>query len=87
MLERLLTCSSMNIIIEDAETLKFFISEGQWTKNASEGKHYDGTAQAFSAARREPIGKFNIAGFVVETKQFINLRSGTGTGSLLKPIV
>lgn len=77
----LLTSPSMYIIIEDAETLNFFTGEGQWTKNASEGKHYVGTAQAFTAAKREPIGKFNIAGYVAETRQLINLRSGSGTGS------
>jgi hypothetical protein len=75
----------MNIIIEDAETLKFFSGEGQWTKNVAEGKHYGGTAQAFNAAKHEPIGKFNIAGHIVETKQLINLRSGSGTGSKSTP--
>ena len=84
--ESLLTCSSMNIIIEDVETLKFFTGEGQWTKNVTESKHYAGSAEAFNAARREPIGKFNIAGYIVENKQFINFRSGSGIGSLLKPI-
>ena len=81
MLESLLTCSSMNIIIEDAETLKFFTGEGQWTSNAIEGKNFAGSVQAFTAARHEPIGKFNIACYIAETRQFINLRSGRGTGS------
>jgi hypothetical protein len=71
----------MNIIIEDAETLKFFTGEGQWTKNVAEGKHYAGTSQAFNAARHEPIGKFNVAGYIVETRQLITLRNGRGTGS------
>ena len=69
----------MNIIIEDAESLKFFIGEGQWTKNAADGKRYAGTTQAYTAARNEPIGKFNIAGYISETKQVINIRHGHGT--------
>jgi len=81
MRESLLTCSSMNIIIEDAETLKFFTGEGQWTANATEGRNFAGTVQAFNAARHEPIGKFNITGYVAETRQLINMRSGRGTGS------
>jgi hypothetical protein len=83
--ESLLLCSSMNIIIEDAETLEIFSGEGRWTKNVTEGKHYAGTAQAYNAARHEPIGRFNIAGHIVETQQLINLRSGSGTGSKSMP--
>jgi hypothetical protein len=79
--ENLLTCSSMNTIIEDAETLKFFTGEGRWTSNATEGKKFPDTVQAFNAARHEPIGKFNIAGYIVETRQLINLRTGRGAGS------
>ena len=75
----------MNIIIEDAETLNFFTSEGRWAKNAIEGKPYATANQAFAAARREPIGKFNIAGYIVQTRQLINIRSGRGTGLLSTP--
>jgi len=76
----------MNIIIEDAETLKFFTGEGQWTKNAADGKHFAGPAQAFNTARHEPIGKFNIAGYIVETRQLITIRNGRGTGSSSIPL-
>ena len=69
----------MKIIIEDAESLKFFIGDGNWTKNAAEGKAYAGTTQAFSAARNEPIGKFNITGYITESHQLVNIRSGHGT--------
>jgi hypothetical protein len=79
--ESLLSCWFMNIIIEDAETLKYFTGEGRWTPNATEGKKFTGTAQAFHAARHEPIGKFNITGYVVHTRQLVNLRSGRGIGS------
>lgn len=75
----------MNIIIEDAETLNYFTGEGLWTRNATEGKHYAGTIQAFNAAKEEPIGKFNIAGYIAETSQLINLRSGRGRGAQSAP--
>jgi hypothetical protein len=71
----------MNIIIEDAEALKFFTGDGQWSKKAAEGKRYAETAQAYAAAKLEPIGKFNIAGYIAETKQFVTLRNGRGTGA------
>jgi hypothetical protein len=71
----------MNIIIEDAEALKFFTGDGRWSKNAADGKRYAGTAQAYAAAKLEPIGKFNIAGYIAETKQLINMRQGRGTGA------
>jgi len=71
----------MNIIIEDAESLKFFTSDGLWSKIASEGKHYAGTGLAFKAAKQEAIGKFNIVGYVTETKQCINLDHGRGKGA------
>ena len=71
----------MNIIIEDAESLKFFGGDGKWTANVADGKRYAGTNQAFKAAKQEPIGKFNITGYIAETRQFVNLDHGRGTGS------
>jgi hypothetical protein len=53
-----------------------------WSKLATEGKRYAGTASAFKAAKQEPVGKFNIVGYVVETKQFINLDHGRGKGAV-----
>lgn len=70
----------MNIIIEDAETLKFFLGEGLWTKNVAEGKRYARTGLAFKAAKQELIGKFNIVGHIPATGQFINLEHGRGKG-------
>jgi hypothetical protein len=81
----LLTCSLMKIIIENAETFKFFAGEGQWTSNATEGKPFASTTQAFSVARHEPVGKFNITGYIDETGQLVNLRSGRGTASASVP--
>jgi hypothetical protein len=71
----------MNIIIEDAESQKFFQGEGLWTQNVAEGKHYAGTALAFKAAKLEPVGKFNIVGYIGETRQLINLDHGRGKGA------
>jgi hypothetical protein len=71
----------MNILIEDVDSQKFFTGEGLWSKLVAEGKHYGGTASAFKAAKQEPVGKFNIVGYVVETKQFINLDHGRGKGA------
>jgi hypothetical protein len=76
----------MNIIIEDAETLNYFTNEGGWSKDANEGKQFSGTTQAYNAARHEPIGKFNITGYVAQTHQLINLRSGRGTGLVVAPV-
>jgi hypothetical protein len=76
----------MNIIIEDAESLKFFIGEGLWTQNAAEGKVYKATKIAFMAAKQEPVGKFNIVGYILATKQFINLDHGHGKGAVAIPV-
>jgi hypothetical protein len=70
----------MNIMIEDSESLKFFTGEGHWTKNVSEGKIYSGIALAFRAGKQEPMGKFNVVGYIPETRQFINLDHGRGKG-------
>jgi len=71
----------MNIIIEDAESQKFFSGEGAWTPNVAEGKRFARTALAFKAAKQEPVGKFNIVGHIASTGQFINLDHGRGKGA------
>jgi len=71
----------MNIIIEDAESLKFFAGEGRWTQNVAESRRYAGTAVAFKVAKLEPVGKFNVVGYFTATKQFINLDHGRGKGA------
>ncbi len=70
----------MNIMIEDAETLKYLDSNGLWTKNALEGKRFAGTNDAMISAKKELIGKFNIVCYIAETKQFINMNHGRGKG-------
>ncbi len=70
----------MKIIIEDAESFKFFAGEGHWSAVAEDGKPYASALHAYNVARQEPIGKFNIAGYVTQTEQLVNLRAGRGTG-------
>jgi hypothetical protein len=68
----------MNILIEDSEKLEYLTSNSQWTKNVTEGKHFGKTKAALEVAKKELIGKFNIVGYITETKQFINLNHGKG---------
>ena len=70
----------MKILIEDAESLKYFTAEGQWASNASEAQCYKGSSLAMQAAKQAQIGKFNIVAFVTGTKQLINLNHGHGKG-------
>ena len=69
----------MNILIEDAESLKFFTSDGKWAKNAADGKCYPGTHVAATEARHSPVGKFNIVGHIVGTSKFVNFSNGCGS--------
>ena len=71
----------MNILIEDAETLEYLASNNLWTKNAATGKDFGATGVAFTVAKKELIGKFNIVGYNADTKQFINLHHGKGKGA------
>jgi hypothetical protein len=75
-----LNCLPMNILIEDAEKLEYLTSNNQWTKNVAKGKDFGATGDAFAAAKKEPLGRFNIVGYFAETKQFVNLNHGKGKG-------
>lgn len=68
----------MNILIENAETLEYLTTGGQWTKNVAEGKAFAAKAAAFDVARQELIRKFNIVCYIPQTKQFLNLDHGRG---------
>jgi len=70
----------MNILIEDAEKLEYLTSNSQWTKEPAKGKNFVATRIAFAAAKREPIGKFNIVAYITESQQFINMDHGRGQG-------
>jgi len=85
MRENLLPCPSMNILIEDADTLEYLTANGQWTKNAAEGKHFAATESAVQVAKKEPIRKFNIVFYIAQTKQFVNLDHGSAGVSAVQP--
>jgi len=51
--ENVVTYAFMNILIEDAETLKYFTNDNKWTKKASEGKSFVATEAAFDVAKKE----------------------------------
>ena len=70
----------MNILIEDAEKLEYLTSNNEWTKNVAKGKDFRVTGDALAVAKKEPMGRFNIIGYIAETKQFINLNHGKGKG-------
>jgi hypothetical protein len=70
----------MNILIENADSLEYLTGDNHWTKIAANGKPFPRTGAAFDAAKKELIGKFNIVGYVTETRQFINLNHGRGRG-------
>jgi hypothetical protein len=70
----------MNILIENAESFKYLDSNSGWTGNALEAMTFPSTQIAFAAAKKEAIGKFNIVGYVAETKQLVNMDHGRGKG-------
>jgi hypothetical protein len=70
----------MNIMIENADSLEYLAGDNHWTKTAADGKLFPRTIAAFDAAKKEAIGKFNIVGYITETRQFINLNHGRGRG-------
>ena len=71
----------MKILIEDAESLKYFTGEGQWSKAASEGQCFTEANQAMQAAKQARIGKFNIVAFIPDNNQLVNLNHGRGKGA------
>jgi hypothetical protein len=71
----------MNILIENAETHEFLASDGRWTKKSSLGASFATTRAAQTAAKKEPIGKFNIVGQFDRSEQFFNLDCGSDRGA------
>jgi hypothetical protein len=70
----------VNILIENNETLEYLTATGHWTKNPDDGKCFPATRVAFSAAKQEAIGRFNIVWHSPKTNQFYNLDHGRGKG-------
>jgi len=75
----------MNILIEDCDTLEYFAGDNGWTKIAADAKCFPRTGAAFDAAKKEAMNRFNIVGYVSETRQIINLNHGRGRGAETKP--
>jgi hypothetical protein len=71
----------MNILIENAETHEFLADGGIWKKESSRGASFASTRAAHTAAKLEPIGKFNIVGQFAGREQFYNLDCGSGKGA------
>ena len=70
----------MNILIENADNQQYLTGDHLWTKVLADGQHFSKTGTAFEAAKKSAIGKFNIVGYIQETRQFINLDHGHGRG-------
>ncbi|MGO8699133.1 MAG: hypothetical protein ACLQVY_15590 [Limisphaerales bacterium] len=70
----------MTILIEDSETLEFLAVNNQWTKKPGQAVCFPSTRAAFSVAKGEPIGKFNIVQHLSFNQQLINLDHGSGKG-------
>jgi hypothetical protein len=71
----------MNILIENADTREFLASDGRWTKEPRLGATFATTRAAHTAAKREPIGQFNIVGHFGGTEQYFNLDCDSGKGA------
>ena len=65
-----LSCSFMNILIEDAETLEFLAGNGQWTKNVAEGKSYLTIAIGCTGGRHRSVVMADALGKFLETNGY-----------------
>jgi len=70
----------MTILIENAESFEYLNANSGWTNDAVDAMAFPSTRIAFAAAKKQPIGKFNIVGYVGETRQLVNLDHGRGGG-------
>jgi hypothetical protein len=68
----------MTILIENAESFEYLAADSSWTKNARDAMAFPSTRIAFAAAKVQSIGKFNVVGYVSETKQLISMDHGRG---------
>lgn len=70
----------MNIMIENAENSEYLTTENIWTKIPADARLFSKIIAAIDVAKKEAIGRFNIVGYIPETRQFINLNHGRGRG-------
>jgi hypothetical protein len=80
--------SCMNILIENAESREYLANNGEWTKNANEGRDFGSTQAAYEAATSAPIGRFNIVCYILQKPRFIiiTMDQGTGKGTNTCPV-
>jgi hypothetical protein len=78
----------MNILIENAENRGYLASNGEWTKHAADGRDFGATQTALEAAKRAPIGRFNIVCYILQKPRFIiiPMDQGTGMGTSTRPV-
>ena len=69
----------MTILIENPEKFEYLAADSKWTKNAMDAMAFPSTRIAFAAAKEQSIGKFNVVGYVAETKQLISMDHGRGS--------
>lgn len=72
----------MNILIENNDTLEYLTTAGDWSKNPIEGRKFVSMVSAYTTAKNELIGRFNIVRHFKDTNQFVNLNHGRGKGAL-----
>jgi len=71
----------MYILIENAESREYLADNGEWTKNADEGRDFGATQAAYEAATSAPIGRFNIVCYIVQKPRFIVITMLQGNGT------
>ena len=71
----------MYILIENAESREYLANNGEWTKEADEGRNFGATQAAFEAATSAPIGRFNIVCYIVQKPRFIVITMLQGNGT------
>lgn len=72
----------MNILIENTDTLEYLTIAGDWSKNPSEARKFVSMISAYTTAKNELIGRFNIVRHFKDTNQFVNLNHGRGKGAV-----
>jgi hypothetical protein len=70
----------MNILIENAESREYLANNGEWTKNAGEGRDFGATQAAYEAATNERIGRFNIVCYILQKPRSIIITMDQGAG-------
>ena len=76
----------MYILIENAESREYLASNGEWTKNADEGRDFGATQAAFEAATSAPIGRFNIVCYILQKPRLIVITMLQGNGTSTCPV-